>query len=447
VGKKMKKNRHELELALIKVMTENNSNSKIRKQLSDGLTKRYNINPSIVNGLLNGTVLLRTLGLTELCLLCSVLHEVTGSYLVNPDLYFEVEEIKTANNFKIEKQTGTNIIVLNNVKQIGDHQYICSYEPWSTITQHTSIGNITYNIRTQRGAKLKKMGDTIVEVAKLDEMKIESIKKLMLENKFTANMIALNIVRNGEEIFEYDAKKATISIQVDNIKTNVNLVDGAHRTYAALKAVAENPNLALGTAINILNYTEEEAQAFIKQESEATPIIKQVRVSFDTDNENIVMARYLNSQGNEKTNEMFNKIATTNDEIKYYGKYTTFEIISKSLGYSFKFETARERESAKKFLVAYFVEVIGIIKELENFEEVKQVLLSPNIFVGYVEFASKIYKKENWQSDVENMIRKISKLNCKNMLENIPLGNIINTATLKKIAEYFTNLNEVSHER
>lgn len=439
----MKVERNFLELTTLKIITEKNKDLKIRQNLTQSMLK-YGISPAKVAGILNGTILLRVLNLFELCLLVQILYNLTKNESINPSLFFEEEELKRTKNYKANREDDSdNIIILEGVKKTGDNRYVCSDISWKKVTQYISKGLITYNIRTQRGAKLKKIENTLIEVAKLDNKKIEAISTAMTEGKFTPNMISLNIIRNGEEIFEYNAKKEELMIQVDNIKTFVNLVDGASRTCGALLALDTKPDLDLGTSINILNYTEDEAMAFIEQESKATPIPRQIRASLNTNNENLLITRYLNTYGNSKINEMFNKVAIVNHEIKYAGKYTTFEIISKAIESNFKFGSAREIEKIKKYLVDFFNELIGLLKETKNYDKIENIVISPNIFIGYIAFASLVYKNEDWKHNVELIVKKITKSNCRDILENLPIGNLINKTTINQMTEYFQNLERV----
>lgn len=427
----MKKDREKLELTLQNFI-QNYVGSK--RKLKDSLVEKLannNISAGKALGLSNLSIPLVTIGNAELYLFTKALYEITNDELINPEKWFNEEEEKSYILYKEKIEYNNDVIILNNVDQVSDKQWFCSKATYQEISKIISQGLITYNVRTQRETTaIVFNNENIIKVPTIKQKPIKEMTELMIRGKFTPNTITWNIRKTGEEMLpEYDEKNRTLAIPVDNIKSFCDQIDGQHRVCAMMRSVEQKPDIEGHTAISILYYSEEEAQEYIDQEAHHTPISKVHRESFRNSDTEIIIAKEINKYGNENNNVLFNKFATTYDEIKYDNKYLTYETFSKSLKYSFSIENPREVSRITKFLKDYFNDILGIFDE-------KNIKYENNVFIGLTSIAGKLYNNKEWQSllenNIENIIKVINELT-KSEINNKKLTNPF----IKNISEKF----------
>jgi 16S rRNA U516 pseudouridylate synthase RsuA-like enzyme len=399
----MKKNRQELE-HVIQNFIQNYTESK--RKLRDSLItelSNYGINPGKTQGLVNLSIPLVTIGNAELYLLTKSLYNSTNEQSLEPTKWFNEEEEKNYTLYKEKVEYNNDVIILNNVDQVSEKQWVCTKATYQEISKIISQGLITYNVRTQRETtSIVFNNDNIIKVPTIKQKPIQEMTKLMLNGKFTPNTITWNIRRTGEEMLpEYDEKNRSIAIPVDNIKSFCDQIDGQHRTSSFIKAVEQNPDIEGYTMISILYYSEEEAQEYIDQEAHHTPISLTHRESFRNSDTEVIIAKEINKFGNENNNILFNKFATIYDDIKHDNKYLTFETFSKALKHNFSIENPREVTKTSKFLREYFNNV------LVNLDE-NGILYTNNTFIGLIAIAGKLYSHKEWQSILEENISNIA---------------------------------------
>lgn len=398
----MKKDRIKLELAITDTITNYpESRRRLKEKLITKLAE-HNISAGKAIGLFSLTIPLTTVSNAEIYLFTKALYEITAEGNLLPGSWFNEEEEKSFILYQEKQEYNNDVIILHNVDQVSDKQWICTKATYQEITQIFSQGLITYNIRTQRETtSIVFNNNNIIEVPTIKKDPIGKMTRLMLFNKFTPNTITWNIRRTGEEMLpEYDAKNRTLAIPVDNIKSFCDIIDGMHRSAAMMKTFEENPDTEGFTLISILYYTETEAQEYIDQEAHHTPLDKTHRQSFRNSDSEIIIAKDINSFGNAKNNMLFNKIATNYNEIEHKGKYVTFETFGKAIKYNFKIEIPREISKISKFLKDYFNDILGILQE-------KNVKFSNNTYIGLISLSSLLYNTDNWQEWIESNIDKI----------------------------------------
>lgn len=362
---------------------------------------RHKVSAAVAKSITTNTLPLTNLSETMLCLFMKYVYEYDKNPEVNVKNYFSDEEIRVASLYKEQDKTVNSTIKFENVYQLNENQYVIPYVDMKFLIQYWDRKMIIYNIATQRGADLKRSGDKIIEKASIKARAVEEISEFMKAGKFTANMISLNIRRSGEERFEYDKKYKTLTIDLDDENTFLDIIDGAHRLSGASRALNEIPNLEIGTVVNVLNYTEEEAQAFIVQEDKRTPIPKQILKSYDVNNNYTVITRDVNKWRDSNSNVLFNKLAQTSEEIRIYNKYVTIDAFSKSLEQHYKINSPSEATKLKTYIIDFFNALIYMI-EGKNLE-----LLKPNMFIGYIALSATLYNNENWEKVLESKIEDI----------------------------------------
>lgn len=404
----MKKDRELLEKALLTVTSNYNYNNKIKDRIIKKLEK-HNILKSKTLGMLNHSdaALITNKDLVnnaELYLLSKALYEEIEEPIINPKNYFNEEEIKSYELYKQEiKNERTNVLNFEDVKQIAYNQYF-SFITIQKLSEYLDNGLITYNMRTQRGAKFITFNDQLLALPDIRETPILEIRDKILEGKFTQNMISFNIRKTGGEKFNYDSKTKELTIEIDGKDSFCDILDGMHRSIGAKRAYKMNPNIEFGFVLNIVHYTEDEAKEFIVQEDKRTPINKAVIESYKRDNAFVIIAKDINRYGNDIVNSLYNKFAIQTEEIKKGNKYTTYEIFSKALEENYVFNEPRDIKRTTEYLIDYFNELIGIFKE-KGLE--KSIVFHGLMFVGYIALSAKIQNMSNWRNELTNKINSI----------------------------------------
>lgn len=429
----VKKNRVELETTVYIVIEEHlQDRRKIREYIIKRL-EQHNISAGKVMAIFNQneSIPIQTLPNAELYLFTNALYEIAKSERINPEKWFNDEEIKLYSEYKAETFFKGNIVVFSNVDQVSDNQWICSKATYQEMSNIMSQGLFTYNIRTQRESTTIRFNDIATEIPTIKQVPVIEMTNLMLSGKFTPNTIALNIRHIGIEKYEYSPKARTLSVQVDNDSTFIDIIDGMHRTLAMMRAVETNPNISLFTAINILNFTEEQAQAFIDQEDHRTPINKTFIASFRNDDNGVKMAKDINVYGNKENNALFNMFATQKLELKApYSKYVTIENFAAGFNHNFTISEPRDFTKIQGYLIKFFNEIVGLLKEIG-----KDEYISNNYFIGYLAWASVLYADDNWIDKINDIIKDFDFSNDK--LNEIISVKKIKPANVTKISDYF----------
>jgi len=383
----------------------------------------------------------------ELCLFTMYLHHSINNYKIDPNHFFneaEIQQAEALNYFSFKEKT--NRIVLYNVDQINEHQWICSKETYQNIVRHFENGLLTYNPKTQREPLKRKVRDRIIEVINIDMKKISEIKEEMLNNTFNTNAIIFNVRRmTGMEKIKYDAKNRTLTIEVDN-DTKVDVIDGFHRLGGMLKAVEQKPEMDRLTSVYIYHVDEEKARQIIRQESKATPISEEWIEIMDVSNPNMEVTKTINNR--QRMNEMFNRVGLDSFELRRENKLVTFETLSKTIEYVFnlKDKPIIEARKIENFLIELFNIVIGVNYTAfnANLAETRKVsyLADNNTFIGYIALGEELSTKypDQWQDKLLEALNEIDFSKNNESLRAAGLENNINLSTIKKVYGYFRKL-------
>ena len=432
----MKKDRQELEITLYKAIKESKENKwKNREYLTSKLGE-YGISVGKTVGIYGTTIPLVTLSNAELYLFTKVLYEVTQYNSIEIDKWFTLEEIKMFDQYKAEQTYKGNIIALHNVDQTADNHFVCTKATYIELAKIISQGLITYNLRTQREAKIVVFGNKYIEIPDIRENPVREMTGLMVKGKFKPNTIVWNIRKTGRKRFKYDVKDRTLYIEVDGIESFVDIIDGMHRLQSIIRTIEEDPNNQGYSELSIFNYSEEEAQELIEQEDHKTPMNKTHIAAFKNSDEYVIMAKDIGKYGTERNNELFNKIAMSDIEIRTQEKYVTVETFSKAIKYNFgEFGNPRDISTVQKFLIGFFNELLGILKE--KYTKENSIVFENNTFIGYILLASILIKEENWKEALEDILNSINFSNDSEWTNVGIFSNKLNSSLIKKISEHF----------
>ena len=439
----MKKDREKLEDSLNLILQDYSNDTKTINNVTNTLMEK-GFARGRVKGIFSQAIPLSYISQIELCLFTKHLYSNTHEFKINPETFFNELELVQADQYSgIEKEKTSNII-LHNVDQIGEYQWLCTMEPYTNIGKHFENGLLSYNPRTQRHPLKKKVGDRIIEVINIDPQKVNEICDSILEGTFNTNAIVWNIQKNGMEKFKYNKNDRTLTIFEGSY---VTILDGFHRCGGFLKAITQKPDLDRVTSIFVYSVDEDKARSIIRQESKSTPITEEFLNLMDATDQNMEAVKGLNSK--QRLNEMFNRIGLDHSELKRENKLVTFDTLSKTVEhiYNLKDKSVLEIQNAQQQLIDIFNIVIGVNHSSfnDNLAETKETsyIANNNTFIGYIALGAELISKypDSWQEELQTILKKLdfSKSGSTDW-KKVGLENNINLSTIKRISEYFKTL-------
>ena len=354
----MKLDRQELDLILLKhlqdpsfLLAGTENIRKIEKMISS------HVNMSKVQGIINQPMSIHYPYVKdyEAYHLLRALYNILGNSTLNPTKYFTDDETKAYNEITIEKKKKKTTIILEDVTQLSDNTWVCPFYSYKSINEDFENGLYVYNPRTQRETiKRIRDGKTIAEDFNIDDDKIGEIAELMKDRKYYTNAIRWNVRKETRlESLVYNKKKRQLIIKNDG-NTNIDIIDGMHRTGGAIKAIQDKPELDDGLIILIHYLEEEQAKEIIVQESKATPINVNWSAILSNKDVNMAIAKEINERTDR--NALFHKLAVDFKEIRYSEKYTTFDIFAKGIEYYYDLNNKDfiEVDQVKEHLIRFF---------------------------------------------------------------------------------------------
>jgi len=337
---------------------------------------------------------------SEIYHLTKALYHITENNILNPEKYFTEEEIKAYSSLLLKNKEKKDTIILEDVTQLGDNLWICPFYSYADILEDFENGLYTYNPKTQRETIKRKNKKSIIEDFNINENKIFEIAELMKDNHYHANAVRWNIRKETrQEKITYNKVKKQLIIKKDEF-TNIDLIDGMHRTGAVVNAMQEKPDLTNGLIILIHYVDEETAKEIIIQESKATPLDANWTAILSNKDVNMEVTKEINAKAGR--NALYNKFALQSKDIKYNDKYTTFEIFAKGLEYYYDLGNKNfiEVEQVKEYLITCFNYIIDIIKDKEN-------ALNKYCFLGYIALSKELRNSEDLISDLQRALNSI----------------------------------------
>lgn len=409
------KNSEEALLNLKAVAKSNVANKKLKEQIEKITVNRIPLGKT--EDLLRDDIDIETYFLdVEIYWLMKAFYEVTQNSLLNVKKHFTDTEILKYENYILDEGEISNTIILKNVKQVAPniyHCYSCSFED---IKYSQENGITIYDYRMQREATLVEKGGELITKATVIAKNVEDIEKSMSNNTFTPNTITWNILKNGGEDFEYFPETETLRLTKSN-ESLISIVDGYHRTIAIANLLSKGVKVDNDFMyVNILNYSVEEAQRFIRQEQQGTKLTKTQQKLFKNDSF-ISIAKQLNASGTKDDNSLKDRMAEINLEVyKYNTKIVTIESVADTLKTFYKkhIKTPRDNRLITDWIIKFMIEVMGKYNEefndIEKSKKTKAITYNNmiNVFIGLSEYFYTNKKSiENWESKLEELLDSI----------------------------------------
>ena len=377
-------------------------NNKAINETTDILVKK-NIPRGYAKKIITGTTPLEILDRSILYAVTSALYKVTQEPIINIDKYFTETEIQEGEQFRyITEEKQEFPVVFENVMKVTDDYYITTLTAQRIKELYDSFV-ITYNKETQRNTITRKIKNSVIELINVNWKSVQDIQEQILKGLFITNAITFNILKKGEEDFEYDENSKTLTVH----KGQIDILDGFHRSLGMINAVIINPEVQYITAVNITNFNIDKAKRFIVQEDKKNKIAKKHIEAFQETLENFVVRKI-----NESTNcDLKGKISTSAQLIYYNQAIVEFEVLAKAIKYYFDIKTHREANQIAEYLIEGFNEIMGLYPEefLGNYAQAKQktVINHNYAFIGYVALLAKIRGESDWKEILHSVLQKI----------------------------------------
>jgi hypothetical protein len=435
----MKVNPEKLENELYKYFDRFCRDKKVNQKIKDEFKER-GVSPAEIQRILDTKVLLKGVNPDIQYLLCKLFYEETKEELINPEKYFNDAEISRAKLFKIEtKEQERYPIVFEKVEKVYDDLY-SFYLNAQQIADLYSKNLITWNKETQRQTKIKNISGDFVEVPDINTTSINQIADRILKGKQLTNHINFNLLKNGEEDYEYDVKNEILTVYSGEI----DIADGAHRSYGVINAVRTNPDIQFKLGVYFTNYSAEKAREFIRQENVRNKIEKSHLETFNS--ENLAMTVTIDLNTHPKC-DLSGKITKDKTNLDLGIALTTTDIVSSAIKYEYDENLKSNRDAGiiTDWLVKFFNELMGLYSDelIHNIKQNKEnnYINHENMFIGYIALSKELYGKDDWKNVLQTTMSRIdfSKENLIWKEENLNINSkkSLSKPYIKKFSNYF----------
>ncbi|MHB9924633.1 ParB N-terminal domain-containing protein [Clostridium botulinum] len=430
-------------------------------------TLENKVDEEIINNLFNQNIQVEMLSERELYLITetfykmllkddfiSKLNELQQQLKMdlNPELYFTEDEIRQYKNslLPVEEEQDFKTVVFKDVKFMKEGIY-SGVADFNYILDLREKGILFYNINCQRETEKYEWRGTWIEKAKVFSKSIREISKSMAEDEYIPTYIAINVPSNGQEDFHIIDKENglyDIIIRI-NKNTNLNLIDGNHRTTGG--SLARNicrrkgKDFVLNMGVQIMNLDPYLARQYIFQESKKNPLDETLTKAMEMTIENKI-AYYMNKGGGINGSPLAGKLGRELKDVKRLNKLTPLYIFADGLKYFEldEFDIIRE-DKVKKFLKEFFKYVLSFHKEkMKNIKLSREegYELNMHMFRGYLYIASKLMNDADWKERLIDVLEKID-YRKNGILEDMHLyKDEMSKTNIKRLEEYIDSLLE-----
>lgn len=357
--------------------------------------------------------------------------------------YFTEQEVSEAENHLINQGINNkkmNEVIIENVIQLRDDEYLIPKMTYGTIAELYQRGVNTYNYDTQREATLIDTGIGLVLSPTVYKESTSAMVEEMINGNFFDNTITWNILATGQEKFDFDGKSKLKFIKDKG--SDMNIIDGYHRTLAIIEALNRKPELADEfMQVKILNYDVNKASRYIYQETKGTSFSEEKKKSISQNNYSKAV-EYLNRSGNSM---LRNKISVIDDEVfKYNDKYVMFSTIADTLSSLHKdfanVSMQSEINNFNRHMEKIFNNIITYFdNDFNNIKIEKSIFTNNSMFIGYTWLALQIERDdEYWEEKIYEFLDTIK--NNSNLIK-FNVGTKRNDVKFRKMV--IDNFNEI----
>lgn len=414
----MLKKREDFEKELKIVLSILNGNKRIKNKITERFVQKGFL-PGEIKDIFAGRIIIDSLSQIFLCLLSIYIYEISDDDFIKnkiqPTNFFTELEIEKANEYTISQETEPQYpIIFKNIYKINSDQWMTTL----TAQELVNLFNrrvITYNPETQRQLKIKEYKDKIITEISINKQSVKEIKEAILTNKFVSNFITFNIEQTGQEVFYFDEKANTLTIENGTLSS----LDGFHRDMAIIEAVKENPEIEYITGVMVTNFDIPKAQRYIVQEDKKNKISSKHIKSLNVDKPSNLIVKKINENSNSY---LSGKVTTNKLIIKKKQALVLFDVLSDVIDIEFNPKENKDVITYSKFIID------GLNYIIENNTNILEEILDDRIWIYYIMSLKDVYLQDNWK---ELLNTKINNINLESILR-IPY-NAINKSLINRI--------------
>lgn len=391
---------------LPEVLTSLNYNKEQLREISELLYQKHGISNATLAELVVNPDKITTVDEEQLTAIVLGIYEVTKNEKIEPEMFYNQKEIGKAMKYKFKDDSKISLpYTFEGV--IGaptgrDFVTILSYREIANLWNNEIL---TYNFAVQRLSKKKvNAKGEIKESADINKKSVQTITKLMKENRYKADTLLFNILVDGNDNIEYSDGELTIGEG-----TTVNLIDGAHRVQAIISVLEEEPDFEGYINVAIKHYPLSESQRLIGQINTVNRFDKTLIKKFKADTLGDQIANDL-----ELIPELRNRIAPKTALDKKIVYYTNYAVLSESIDTIFEPKTTKDRYDYLDVLKKFFGYLISNYQD--KFKNRNTLLKTDwfvhhNMFVLFIVLAKKLYDKYGKDFPVSEIVRVIDSIN------------------------------------
>lgn len=394
--------RNYIEEKLQNFLQEYKTDRGVVKQFKEDLLK-HKIKKGIVQQVFNGTISLSELDINILGLFIVTAYKIIKDELLKPDQFFTEKEIKQIHQYtEYEEEKISLPITIDNVIMLNTDEYITAMS-LQQITNLYSSGLLEYNFQTQREAQLKRRGDTIVAIPKLNQKSVKQITEHILNNTLVPSVIVFNVLADGNDDIIYDAKKRQLIINSGEI----DILDGFHRISGAMRAVEINPEIDMLFYVSIKNYNIRKAQSYVAQINTVNKIDRVHLQALKGDRYADIIVKEL-----QRDSDLKGRIVQVSKVTALNKGIVTYRTLADSIDEVYKIETKKQAMDVAAYLIKFFDYLVGSYPKefIEQVDEIRKVsLINHNsTFAGYIVLSKRMLDNCIPITELPNILDKIN---------------------------------------
>lgn len=380
------------------ILTERTPVSSI---LKSELIEKGKMSNSTIRDILSGRILISNLEISALYWIYGAIKKIKSD-LPEVTHFFEEIEIKKAESER-EKSIQSQFPLVFIADQLKPKEEFNITLPIKNIIELQKSGIIQIDSAMQRESEILIYNGQLISHVAYDDSKAREISKLLLSRDYSPDPIRLNLVKDIDAKYIYDADTKKLIIHGGNIV----LLDGQHRMRAMEYALIQEPELEYSFPVIFSIATVKKAQVIIAQHEKLQPINKNLIKTYQSSVAGDIV-RKLEIDDNISSVYIF--VDTIQALYAKAGFVLTGDIIDAINDY-YKVSdyTLKEQSELTKWLIEFFMEIaIYMEDDFKNFRSIKNKWnTNRHIFPAYIWLSGVLKGKSNWKDELQRLINSI----------------------------------------
>lgn len=362
--------------------------------VTENIFKKHNVNKGFIKNFLNGEKSLMFADEVYLYLLAKEIesYESEKENNIRVGALFHDVEIADYENYYEDKKEIKSELVLKSVTKLADDMFVTILS-YKEISELYSNGYIDYNFVTQRNPKYTKGGASDIN---LNYRAVHEIKNEMLKGSFIPNIITFNMLEDGELAADYKFNENEGILKINTNNTEIDILDGMHRSVGLMKALKLNPDLTGRMMVYFTNFSVDKARKYIVQEDKRNKINNAYIKSLDIN----LYSTLINAINTDKDSELEGKITPHLGTVKLDSNiaYVSFETMNKALE---RYFPMRKKSDVRRYTKKFIEDFNWILEEFEDEFMEKSRLNNDKSFIIYLYLLSITDDKEVIKNKIE----------------------------------------------